>query len=129
MIKPPWEWLNYHHPLYFWTVARIGSVSRAGEGLRLIPSDGQGAFPADNPVGVFQPERVRPDQKNPKKRCHQKVIFSGSCNPFTRSSAIRFIDRIVHGEEVDSLAPLQKKPTQRSTSRSPVTSRSSWHLG
>ena len=29
------EWLNYHHLLYFWTVARIGSVSRAGEELRL----------------------------------------------------------------------------------------------
>ena len=29
------EWLNYHHLLYFWTVARIGSVSRASEELRL----------------------------------------------------------------------------------------------
>ena len=29
------EWLNYHHLLYFWTVARLGSVSRAGEELRL----------------------------------------------------------------------------------------------
>ena len=29
------EWLNYHHLLYFWTVARTGSVSRAGEELRL----------------------------------------------------------------------------------------------
>ena len=29
------EWLNYHHLLYFWTVARVGSVSRAGEELRL----------------------------------------------------------------------------------------------
>ena len=28
-------WLNYHHLLYFWTVARIGSVSRASEELRL----------------------------------------------------------------------------------------------
>ncbi len=32
---PPMEWLNYHHLLYFWTVARLGSVSRAGEELRL----------------------------------------------------------------------------------------------
>jgi LysR family transcriptional activator of nhaA len=29
------EWLNYHHLLYFWTVAREGSVSRAAERLRL----------------------------------------------------------------------------------------------
>lgn len=29
------EWLNYHHLLYFWTVAKEGSVTRAGEQLRL----------------------------------------------------------------------------------------------
>jgi LysR family transcriptional activator of nhaA len=29
------EWLNYHHLLYFWTVAREGSVVRAGELLSL----------------------------------------------------------------------------------------------
>jgi LysR family transcriptional activator of nhaA len=29
------EWLNYHHLLYFWNVARLGSVSRASEELRL----------------------------------------------------------------------------------------------
>lgn len=29
------EWLNYHHLLYFWTVARIGSVSRASAELQL----------------------------------------------------------------------------------------------
>jgi LysR family transcriptional regulator, transcriptional activator of nhaA len=29
------EWLNYHHLLYFWTVARLGSISRACEELRL----------------------------------------------------------------------------------------------
>jgi LysR family transcriptional activator of nhaA len=29
------EWLNYHHLLYFWTVAQEGSVSRASERLRL----------------------------------------------------------------------------------------------
>lgn len=29
------EWLNYHHLLYFWTVARTGSITRAGEQLRL----------------------------------------------------------------------------------------------
>lgn len=31
------EWLNYHHLLYVWLVARHGSVSRAGELLRLAP--------------------------------------------------------------------------------------------
>jgi LysR family transcriptional activator of nhaA len=31
----PMEWLNYHHLLYFWTVGRIGSVSRASAELRL----------------------------------------------------------------------------------------------
>jgi LysR family transcriptional activator of nhaA len=29
------EWLNYHHLLYFWTVVRRGSVSKAAEELRL----------------------------------------------------------------------------------------------
>jgi LysR family transcriptional activator of nhaA len=29
------DWLNYHHLLYFWTVAREGSVTRAAERLRL----------------------------------------------------------------------------------------------
>jgi LysR family transcriptional activator of nhaA len=29
------EWLNYHHLLYFWTVARCGSVSRASSELSL----------------------------------------------------------------------------------------------
>ena len=29
------EWLNYHHLLYFWAVAKNGSVSRACEELRL----------------------------------------------------------------------------------------------
>jgi LysR family transcriptional regulator, transcriptional activator of nhaA len=29
------EWLNYHHLLYFWTVARAGSITKACEQLRL----------------------------------------------------------------------------------------------
>jgi LysR family transcriptional activator of nhaA len=29
------EWLNYHHLLYFWTAAKEGSISRAGQKLRL----------------------------------------------------------------------------------------------
>jgi LysR family transcriptional activator of nhaA len=29
------DWLNYHHLLYFWTIAREGSVSRAAEVLHL----------------------------------------------------------------------------------------------
>lgn len=29
------EWLNYHHLLYFWTVAREGSIARASQQLRL----------------------------------------------------------------------------------------------
>lgn len=29
------EWLNYHHLLYFWTVARVGSVTRACAELNL----------------------------------------------------------------------------------------------
>lgn len=31
------EWLNYHHLLYFWTVAREGSIARASEVLLLAP--------------------------------------------------------------------------------------------
>ena len=29
------DWLNYHHLLYFWVVAREGSISRACEQLNL----------------------------------------------------------------------------------------------
>ncbi len=29
------EWLNYHHLLYFWTVAREGGISKAADRLRL----------------------------------------------------------------------------------------------
>jgi LysR family transcriptional activator of nhaA len=29
------EWINYHHLLYFWTIAREGSISEAGRRLRL----------------------------------------------------------------------------------------------
>ncbi len=29
------DWLNYHHLLYFWTVARAASIARASEELRL----------------------------------------------------------------------------------------------
>jgi LysR family transcriptional activator of nhaA len=29
------EWLNYHHLLYFWTVAREGTIARACERLHL----------------------------------------------------------------------------------------------
>lgn len=29
------SWLNYHHLLYFWTVARLGSIARATEELHL----------------------------------------------------------------------------------------------
>ena len=29
------EWLNYHHLFYFWTVARTGTIARAGQELRL----------------------------------------------------------------------------------------------
>jgi LysR family transcriptional regulator, transcriptional activator of nhaA len=34
-MEPAMEWLNYHHLLYFWTVARLGSVSAAAVELRL----------------------------------------------------------------------------------------------
>lgn len=32
------EWLNYHHLYYFWSIARMGSLSQAAESLRLSPS-------------------------------------------------------------------------------------------
>ncbi len=34
-VTPPSDWLNYHHLLYFWTVAREGSVARAAARLSL----------------------------------------------------------------------------------------------
>jgi LysR family transcriptional activator of nhaA len=35
MYRSGMEWLNYHHLLYFWVVAKEGSVTRASEELRL----------------------------------------------------------------------------------------------
>src|SRR5437868_5790433 len=35
MVPAPVEWLNYHHLLYFWVVAREGSITRASRELRL----------------------------------------------------------------------------------------------
>ncbi|HEY5676208.1 MAG TPA: LysR family transcriptional regulator, partial [Myxococcales bacterium] len=32
------EWVNYHHLLYFWLVAREGSLARASAELRLAQS-------------------------------------------------------------------------------------------
>jgi LysR family transcriptional regulator, transcriptional activator of nhaA len=32
------NWLNYHHLLYFWTVAKQGGLAKAAENLRLSPS-------------------------------------------------------------------------------------------
>ncbi|HWI19448.1 MAG TPA: transcriptional activator NhaR [Vicinamibacterales bacterium] len=34
-MTPDLQWLNYHHLLYFWTIVREGSVSKAAERLRL----------------------------------------------------------------------------------------------
>lgn len=31
------EWINYHHLLYFWTVARTGSIAKASQELLLSP--------------------------------------------------------------------------------------------
>jgi LysR family transcriptional regulator, transcriptional activator of nhaA len=31
------EWLNYHHLLYFWVVAKDGSIAAASKRLRLAP--------------------------------------------------------------------------------------------
>ncbi len=36
--KSSMEWLNYHHLLYFWTVAREGGLAPAGKALRLSQS-------------------------------------------------------------------------------------------
>ena len=40
------EWLNYHHLLYFWLVAKEGSLARAGAALRLAPSTVSGQIRA-----------------------------------------------------------------------------------
>ncbi len=42
----PMEWLNYHHLLYFWHVAREGSLARAAQQLRLAQSTVSGQISA-----------------------------------------------------------------------------------
>jgi len=37
------EWLNYHHLLYFWVVAKQGSIVAAGRELRLAHPTGTSA--------------------------------------------------------------------------------------
>src|SRR5688572_30895728 len=39
------EWLNYHHLLYFWVVAKQGSIVRASEELRLAHPTISGQIP------------------------------------------------------------------------------------
>ena len=46
------EWLNYHHLLYFWVVAREGSVAKASEELRL-------AQPTISAGRTYVPNRYR----------------------------------------------------------------------
>jgi LysR family transcriptional regulator, transcriptional activator of nhaA len=40
------EWMNYHHLLYFWLVAKEGSLARASAALRLAPSTVSGQIRA-----------------------------------------------------------------------------------
>lgn len=47
------DWLNYHHLLYFWTVAREGGVGPAGKRLRLSPQTISGQVNAlEDALGV-----------------------------------------------------------------------------
>lgn len=51
------EWLNYHHLLYFWTVAKEGSISKASRELRLAQPTISGQIRAlENSLGerLFQ---------------------------------------------------------------------------
>jgi LysR family transcriptional activator of nhaA len=51
------EWLNYHHLLYFWTVAREGTIARASQELRLAQPTISGQIRAlENQLGekLFQ---------------------------------------------------------------------------
>jgi LysR family transcriptional activator of nhaA len=46
------EWLNYHHLLYFWMVAKRGSIARACEELRLAqPTIGGQLRPLEESLG------------------------------------------------------------------------------
>src|SRR4030095_12508377 len=46
------EWFNYHHLLYFWLVAREGSLARASSQLRLAQSTVSGQIRAfENTLG------------------------------------------------------------------------------
>jgi len=52
-------WLNYHHLLYFWTVAREGSVARAAEKLLLSQSTISGQIRSlERSLGIKLFERV-----------------------------------------------------------------------
>lgn len=53
------EWMNYHHLLYFWTVAREGGVSRAAKTLRLSQPTVSGQIRAlEDTIGQRLFERV-----------------------------------------------------------------------
>src|SRR3954471_23572470 len=40
------DWLNYHHLLYFWTVAKAGTIARASEQLQIAAPTISGQIPA-----------------------------------------------------------------------------------
>jgi len=53
------DWLNYHHLLYFWTVAREGSVTKASEQLHLAQPTVSGQLKAlENALGEKLFERA-----------------------------------------------------------------------
>ena len=53
-------WLNYHHLLYFWTVARTGSIARASQELHLSQPTISHHLRLLKQAGVVQSERRGP---------------------------------------------------------------------
>jgi LysR family transcriptional activator of nhaA len=91
------EWLNYHHLLYFWTVARTGSISAASKELRLAsPTISNQIRKLENDLG-----------EELLQRSGRKLILTGMGR-----IAMRYADEIFSlGQEFTSA--MKERPTGR----------------
>lgn len=75
------DWLNYHHLLYFWVVAREGSVARACERLQLAqPTISHQIHELENQLGQKLFVRVG---RNIQLTDHGQVVFNYADKIFT----------------------------------------------
>lgn len=95
------EWLNYHHLLYFWTVAREGSIRRACEQLHLTQPTISGQLRSlERSLGVKLFEKVG---RNLTLSADGRVVFRYADEIFRLGRELR---DAVNGRAADGPLPL-----------------------